>query len=202
MKTAVAVGAIETVRDKDGKVIKLSVTFLNNANTWKKDHGGYSVKVLDCREYKDAPSPMKALWDAIAAAHGDRGIDCLMISSHSDWEGLYLFSKIRKELAELDRYVTLETEWPFKFNPGAKIELHGCQAGGRFGEKWPTSIAQKIADSTGVSVWAFLSRTAQKRRADGGFYQRPDRGKLTEFTPAPGKNSIKETEEKQTAAPT
>lgn len=184
-KNAVAIAAIETVRDKQGKVIKLSVTFLNNMQTWEKDRRKtHNTKILDCRAYKDDPSPMGGLWRALAEAYGDKGIDKLVISCHSDWEGLYIFSKIRKELGEEDRYITLFREWgEIKFNPGASIELHGCQTGGREGKIIPDSIAQTIANKSGVSVWGYLYRSSQKQRPDGGYIQKPERGGLTEFVP-------------------
>lgn len=179
-KRAIAIGAIETVRDAQGHVKKLSVTFLNNANTWAKDHPEFDTRVLDCRAFKDLPSPMKGLWDELAK----EPLDALFISSHSDWEGLYIFSKIRRELAEEDRYFVLGNDWAgVKFNPGAYIVLSGCQAGGRDGVRLDDSIAATIANKTGVSVWAFLTKSSQKKRPDGGYEQKPDRGRLVEFVP-------------------
>jgi hypothetical protein len=35
-------------------------------------------------------------------------------------------------------------------------------------------MAQRLADMTGVTTWGFISRCAQKQRADKGYYQRPD----------------------------
>jgi hypothetical protein len=181
------VGAIETVRNKNGQVTKLSCTFVNNCNTWEKDNAAeYETAVIDCRTLKDSPHPMTCLWKAIGSIYGDKGIDCLFISCHSDWEGLYIFSKIRKELGEEDRYVTVNRDWStIKFNPGANIYIAGCQAGGRYGKKWPTSIAQLIANSSGATVYAFASRSAQRKRQDGGFEQQPDTGTYIEFTPKP-----------------
>lgn len=185
MKNAVAVGAIETVRDKDGKVKKLSVTFINNCLTWMTDNKRrYTTKLLDCRDYKDSSSPMEDLWLAIANAYGDRGIDHLYISAHSDWEGLYIFSKIRKELPEYDRYITPDRSWEkIKFNPGAVIELSGCQTAGRDGKIIPGTIAQIIANSSGTTVLGFTSRSSQKRRKDGGYFQKPEKGGYREVTP-------------------
>lgn len=185
MKNAVAVGAIETVRDLDGKVKKLSVTFINNCLTWVTDHKKiYVTKLIDCRDYKDSSSPMDSLWEALANAHGDRGIDYLYMSMHSDWEGLYIFSKIRKELPEYDRYITPERDWgTIKFNPGAVIELSGCQTVGRDGKQIPGTIGQIIANKSGVRVLGFTSRSSQKRRKDGGFYQKPEKGGYIEVLP-------------------
>jgi len=184
-KNCVGVAGIETVRDKQGHVLKLSQTFANNVMTWKKDHRvNYETKVVDCRNYKEEASPMAALWLAVDAAYGDSGIDCLFITAHSDWEGIYLYSKIRKELGEEDRYITIHRDWSaLKFNPGATIYLAGCQAGGRFGKKWPACIAQTIANSSGATVYAFASRSAQRKRPDGGFEQKPDIGGFIKFEP-------------------
>jgi len=185
MKNAVAVAAIETVRNAEGKVIKLSVTFVNNCLTWMTDHKkGYTTKLLDCRDYKDSSSPMEDLWLAIANAYGDKGIDYLYMSMHSDWEGLYIFSKIRKELPEYDRYITMERAWDkIKFNPGAVIELSGCQTAGRDGKKIPNTIAQIISNKSGVKVLGFTVRSSQKRRKDGGYYQKPEKGGYVELLP-------------------
>lgn len=184
MLNIVGVGGIETIRDKDGHVKKLSCTFMNNVLTVKRDNDDCNFKSIDCRDYLKDSSPMTGLWGAIAGAYGDKGIDSLFISCHSDWEGLYLFSKVRKELGEEDRYITINRDWSgLKFNPGATIRLAGCQAGGRFGKKWPTSIAQLISNKAGVKVFAFASRSSQRIRRDGWYEQHPDTGKYIEFTP-------------------
>jgi hypothetical protein len=185
MKNAVAIAGIETVRDKEGHVLKLSVTFLNNMETWARDRKRtHRTKILDCRTFKDEVSPMSSLWECMKTAFGGQGIDHLVISSHSDWEGLYLFSKIRKELGEEDRYITLERDWAgLVFNPGACIELQGCQTGGKDGVRLNGSIAQVIANKTKVCVHGFTCRTSQKRRADGGYIQVPDRGLTSVFIP-------------------
>ena len=187
-KNALAIAGIETIRNRQGHVMKLSCTFVNNANTWAKDNDAdYETAVIDCRTFKDEPSPMSALWAFIGSVYGDKGIDRLFISSHSDPDGLYLFSKIRKELGEEDRYITLSRDWSkLKFNPGASIWLHGCQAGGKYGKKHAVCIAQTIANSSGATVHAFVSRSAQQRRPDGGFFQRPDIGGAVKFEPVVG----------------
>jgi len=184
-KNALAIAGIETIRNRQGVVVKLSCTFVNNANTWAKDNAAdYETAVIDCRTFKDEPSPMSALWAFIGSVYGDKGIDRLFISSHSDPDGLYLFSKIRKELGEEDRYITLSRDWSkLKFNPGAEVILAGCQAGGKYGKKYPACIAQTIANSSGATVHAFVSRSAQQKRPDGGFYQRPDLRGFIKFTP-------------------
>jgi len=185
MKNAVTIAAIETVRDKDGKVKKLSVTFINNCLTWMADHRTtHTTKLIDCRDFINLSCPMDGLWDALAYAYGDKGIDYLYISMHSDWEGLYIFSKIRKELPEYDRYITAERAGDkIKFNPGAVIELSGCQTAGRDGKRIPNTIAQIISNKSGVKVLGFTVRSSQKRRKDGGYYQKPEKGGYVELLP-------------------
>jgi hypothetical protein len=185
MKNAVTIAGIETVRDKDGKVKKLSVTFINNCLTWMADHRTtHTTKLIDSRDFINLSCPMDGLWDALAAAYGDKGIDYLYISMHSDWEGLYIFSKIRKELPEYDRYITPDRSWEkIKFNPGAVIELSGCQTAGMDGKRIPNTIAQIIANKSGVKVLGFTVRSSQKRRKDGGYYQKPEKGGYVELLP-------------------
>ena len=187
-KNALAIAGIETIRNRQGVVMKLSCTFVNNANTWAKDNDAdYETAVIDCRTFKDEPSPMSALWAFISSVYGDKGIDRLFITAHSDPDGLYLFSKIRKELGEEDRYITLSRDWSkLKFNSGASIWIASCQAGGKYGKKYPACIAQTIANSSGATVHAFVSRSAQQRRPDGGFFQRPDIGGAVKFEPVVG----------------
>ena len=183
-KIAIALAGLETIKDKDGHPKYFAETFVNNTKTWKNDHKTLTTKLIDCRDYREMASPMTALWADLEDISSQKGLDILMISCHSDWEGLYLFSKYRKELSEDDRYITLVRSWSgIKFNPGAAIYLHGCQAGGRFGKKWPECIAQTISNSAKVKVYAYASRSSQRRRKDGGFEQHADTGGFIEFTP-------------------
>ena len=183
-KIAIALAGLETIKDKDGHPKYFAETFVNNIKTWKKDHQECDVKLIDCRDYREQSSPMTALWADLEDLSALKALDVLMISCHSDWEGLYLFSKYRKELSEEDRYITVERDWSgIKFNPGASIYLCGCQTGGRFGEKWPVCIAQTVADSAKAKVHGYASRTSQRRRDDGGFFQKPDIGGFFEFIP-------------------
>ena len=185
-KTAIALAGLETIKDKEGHPKYFADTFMNNTRTWKKDHPEFETKLLDCRDYREMSSPMKVLWADLEDVYADRGLDRLVISCHSDWEGLYLFSKYRKELGEDDRYITVNRDWSgIKFNSGASIYIYGCQAGGRFGKKMSACIAQTIADSACVKVYAFMSRSSQRRRPDGGYEQRPDYPGLAEFIPLP-----------------
>jgi hypothetical protein len=111
-------------------------------------------------------------------------MDQLLISCHSDPEGLYLFSHIRRELEEDDRYITLKRDWSkIKFTPGAVITLLGCQTAGQDGMALKECIAQTIADETGVKVIGFTSKSSQKKRKDGGYEQVPENGKYVMVMP-------------------
>jgi hypothetical protein len=189
MKNAIAIGAIETIRDSNGQVKKLSWTFVNNMLTWKKDHAAtHNTEILDCRDYKDCSNPMGSLFKDL---HHKGGIDEIIISCHSDWTNLYIFSRIRSELADDYRFITPNTSWNgIEFNPGAKIVLQGCQAGGIDGKRMESSIAQYIADASGVHVLAFLCKSSQHRRKDGGYEQVPDLPGVSEFIPRSSKSMV------------
>lgn len=178
MQKAVAIVGLETIKDKNDNP-KFSVTFLNNVETWKKEHPSTKLVILDARVYKELDDPMGGLWaDLIAAGP----IDTLLYSGHSDSEILYVFSKYRKELDYGFRFIMFSTLWDeVKFNSGAKIYLAGCQAGGQEGKRFDVCIAQDIADKTGVSVFAFLWRSSQHEKK-GQYYQESEHGGFVEFT--------------------
>lgn len=183
MRTIVAVAGLETIKNHTtGKVKCFADTFLNNIRTIKHDHPKDKLVIVDAREYKDSATPMSDLWRIVKNAAAC-GIDELFFSVHSDWEGLYIISKYRKgEIPDSERYIELNFDWSgLNWNPGAAIRIAGCQTGGRFGQKWPKSLAQDIANKTGVAVWAFCSRSSQQVRADGHYYQKPDIGGYVKF---------------------
>lgn len=182
-RNVVAIAGLETIKDSEHKVKYFAATFLNNLLTWKKDHPNDDVKILDARDYRDRPNPMGDIWlDAKAAFIG---IDVMLLSTHSDWEGLYVISKYRKgEIDDSLRYIDCNTSWEgFTWNPNACIRIMGCQAGGRFGKKWNTSIAQILANKSGVLVYAFCDKSSQRRRKDGGYVMVPDTGGYVRFYP-------------------
>jgi len=181
MYKAVCIAGLETIKDKKTNKVKyFSDTFLNNIRTWVKENKDCDSKILDARDYKDLNDPMLALFNDIKSV---QGLDRLIITCHSDWEGLYIISKYRKgEIPDSHRYVEYYTEWEgFNFNPNAEIWLMGCQAGGRFGKKWDMCIAQDIANKTNTTVMAYASRSSQ-RYIDGGYRQVPDTGGFHTFT--------------------
>jgi hypothetical protein len=175
MRQVLGIGAIESVFDDDHKFKKYSSTFVNNLLTYRKDHKKTeSVQIIDCRGHVDADNPIESMVCDIES----RGpIDSLIFSCHSDSCGLYIFSKTRRELSESARYLYEEFDWKrFKFTPHGIIRLWGCNTG-----RGKESIAQIIADKTGVPVYAFTSRSSQRKRPDGGFVQVPDNKKTVIF---------------------
>lgn len=175
MKKIVGIGSIEVYNSKK------SSTFVNNLITYKSDHKDEDVHIIDCRDHVEAANPIESMMKAILN-HGV--IDGLIISSHSDWEGLYIFSKSRKELPESHRYLLPEFEWNrFKFGPDGYTKLLGCQTCGKAGVILEESIAQTIADKTQRIVYAFSSRSSQRMTKDRKFYQIPDNKKTIVIKP-------------------
>ena len=195
-KNAVAIAGLETILEpKEAlswqnmipklfnmeirKVRFFADTFLDSIQTWVKEHPEYDTKIIDARDYCEDPNPIRSIWQATKDAH--TGLDALKIACHSNWEGLYIISKYKKCRPDRYRYIEYYTDWcGLTFNPGANIWLSGCQAGGRFGEKWDKCIAQDIANKTGATVWAYTSKSSQQWK-DGGYRQVPDTGDYVEF---------------------
>jgi len=180
-KNVVAIVGLETIRDDNQKVKFFADTFLNNIKTWKEENPDAVVKILDARDYKDRPTPIDDMWADMKSSFS--GLDLLLFSVHSDWEGLYVISHYRKNVIDdHHRYVDSTTNWEgIPWNPNASIRIMGCQAGGRFGKKWDNSLAQEIANKTGVDVWAFCSRSSQ-HETNGHYHQIPDTGDYVKFT--------------------
>lgn len=171
MKTAVALVGLETIQDKKGNPI-FSVTFLNNMDTWKKEHKNYNLKILDARTYKEAENPMEAIWADLKAVEK---IDLLLYSGHSDNEILYLVSRYRKELDYDQRFINYNTNWDgINFNEKAEIYLLGCQTAGVGGVKLEWCIAQDIANKTNRSVFGYVSKSYQKEKPKGVYHQVSD----------------------------
>lgn len=180
-KKVVCIAGLETVRNKTtGEVKYFADTFMNNIRTWVKEHKDCECKVLDARDYCNLQDPMAKLWHDIKKSFDS--LDKIVISSHSDWEGLYIISKYRKgQIPDSARYIEYYTDWSeFSFNESSEIWLIGCQSGGRFGEKWPKCIAQDIANKTNTSVYAYASRSSQQY-VNGGYRQVPDIGGFHKF---------------------
>lgn len=180
LKNAVIIVGLETIRDKNTGMFKgLSDAFMNSARTWMKEHPQYTYTVVDARDYCKLDNPMFSIFEKVGSVGK---IDKLVIFSHSDWEGIYIISKYRKaKIPDDHRYIEYYTKWDqVDFNEDSEIRLIGCQAGGRFGKKWEKCIAQDIADKTGVTTWAFASRSSQQF-VDGGYRQVPDIGGFHKF---------------------
>lgn len=197
----VVLAGIETVRDKDGKVLKLSQTFMNNARTYRKDRPKDNVNIIDARDYMASENPIEALMHDVRMSFGHDeglGIDELVYIGHSDPTTLYVFSRVCKDHPDEQRFLTGASEWVAPYNKGASIRLISCQAGGTHGKKATVCLAQDISNTSGLKVYAYTSRCAQIRRKDGGFEQRPDYPGFALFLP---ENSIKDPLEKQTPTP-
>lgn len=180
-RNVVAIAGLETIKDKKTDKVKFFAdTFLDNIKTWVKDYPNDAVKILDARTYKDHLTPMDDMWLDIKIIPN---IDLMLFSCHSDWEGLYIFSKYRRgEIEDCHRYIEYTTSWNgIAWSKNAHIKIMGCQAGGRFGKKWDNSIAQDIANKTDTTVWAFCSKSSQRKRKDGGYVQIPDVGGYVKF---------------------
>ena len=177
MKNIVLLVGIETVRGKDGKVIKLSETFVNNARTFEKDNRKDHVIRIDARNYLTADNPIGELWHDVCMSYGHSeglAIDELIYMGHSDSTTLYVFSRVCTEHPDEQRFLSSYSDFTAPYNKNAAIRLISCQAGGERGKKFDDCIAQTIADQTKRTVYAYTSRCAQIRRRDGGFEQRPD----------------------------
>jgi hypothetical protein len=172
-KKVLYIGAIESRYD-NGEFKKYSWTFVNNALTYKKDHPHEDVYIIDCRDHVDAPNPIESMMaevDVVGPVYR------LIISSHSDWESLYIFSQTRKELDGSARFLSETFNWKrFWLTVDGEIRLDGCQTAGRAGVELEKCIAQTIADETGRNVYGFVSRSSQLKRKDGGFEQRAPGG--------------------------
>lgn len=176
---AIGIAGLETIRDSKGKIVH-AATFMNNMETWKKDHAtDYNTKLLDARKFMEMKDPLGNIWAELKAAGT---IDVLFFSLHSDPEGLYVISRYRQELDDSQRFITFETIWDgITFSPTAKIYLGGCQSGGKDGKKFDVCIAQDIANKTGVSVFAYVYKSSQQYK-NGRYFQVPDKGGFVEFT--------------------
>lgn len=184
MKNLVVIAAIETVRDANGNVLKMSTTFLNNARTFAKDHPNDNVVIIDCRNFVGDNNPIKSMWGEVARSCGKMGIDGIYYNGHSGPEGLWVFSHVRTELPFNSRYLGRNFDYIAPYNRGCGIYLLGCQAAGRDGVVVPNSIAHAISNKTGCTVYAYACKTSQKQRKDGGFEQVPFSGGLVKIDPS------------------
>jgi len=177
-RNVIALIGLETFKSK-GK-LRFAETFANNILTWKRDNPKDIVTSIDARKYRDNDNPMLDMWNDIKKTYVD-GIDVLLYSGHSDWEGLYIISHYRKgDIPDSTRYVEYTTSWEgIIFKPNAEIRLMGCRAGGDY-KVFDVCIAQDIANKTNTDVYAYTCKTSQKFR-NGGYYQIPESGDFIKF---------------------
>lgn len=164
--------------------------FYADIETWENDNKSTlngNVRIFDANDYKDSNTPMDDMMEDIAQYSYDvGGIDVLLYAGHSYLDGLSVFYGHDNVEYEM-RSISKNTDWSsINFNSGANIKLMGCNAGGTAGYKnfltkesngedilvYYTSIAQNIADKTGVTVWAFTNYT-QNTTTENGVYQIP-----------------------------
>ena len=182
MKNAVTICGLETIRPKPDHIIHAD-TFFDVAQTYKHDNPRDHYTILDARRFMENDDPLGSLWLALIDLSKKTHLNVLNYAGHSSDEGLYVFSKYRNELEDCYRVINMDTVWnEIQFAEGAEIRLMGCQTGGQEGKKWPVCMAQDIANKTLVTVWAFTSKSAQKRRKDGHYIMVPDVAGYVKFT--------------------
>ena len=162
--------------------------FKSDIETFKDDNKNDNIKVYYAWEYES--------WDEIKSAisddFGNEKIDALVIAAHSSVDEIIL-SNDYKRPGRPNIYIKSNTSWRgLKFSKDANIRIMGCNAGGMAGQANKKavmnldengdfvsysgelvdvkSIAQVIANKTGVTVWAFTNYSSQKE-INGGYYQ-------------------------------
>lgn len=163
---------VETVRDSDGVVKKFSETFLNNAQTWIKDHPETNVVIVNSLEYIENVNPLQDVWEAVCKSHDK--IDTFIYFGHSSEESLIVYSHTLTERPLSERWFRAEFHYEAPFAEDAEIFLYGCQTGGVRGVKLDDSLAQIIANRTDRIVWAYVSRSYQIQKGKRRFYQISD----------------------------
>jgi hypothetical protein len=171
-RKVIAIAGIETIRDAQDKVLKFSVTFINNITTWVRDHPKDDVVLLDARKYVECKDPIASLWHDVQTLQL-HGLDLLLYSGHSDPDNLYVFSRTRTDLEDSCRFLSASSIWEAPYTDHAEIKLMGCQTAGRDGHRLDVCVAQGIADATQHAVWGFVSKSSQQKR-NKGYYMVPD----------------------------
>lgn len=173
MANIVAICGIETIRNKSGKVMRYSDTFLDNMLTYQREHPKDNVVIVDARSYLKTPSMTSAdVWKDVCSKFDK--IDRIVFAGHSSDESLIVFSHTKKELDIEQRYWRSSFHYEAPYADDAEIVIYGCQAGGKDGKKWPVCIAQTIANKTGKTVWAFVSKSYQVEGPRGHYHQKSD----------------------------
>lgn len=175
---------LETIKDSDGNIKHYSETFYNNALTYRREHPDEDVEFIDARAFRRVERPMSTVWEKLRTLSATRPLTKVLFFGHSSSYELFMFSKIRHELPDEERYISRYDTWEgICFDAGAIIELHGCQGAGMRGERIEDSIAQAIANATRRPTYGFLWKSSQQKRENGGFFQKPDRGGLVKCDP-------------------
>ena len=172
-KNIVAIAGIETIRSPSGKVRRFSDTFWDNMLTYRHEHPKDNVVIVDARAFLSNPSATSEdVWKD-ACSKFDK-IDRIIYAGHSSDESLIVFSHTKLELDIEQRYFRTNFHYNAPYADDAEIIIYGCQAGGKEGKKWPVCIAQTIANKTGKTVWAFVSKSYQVEGPRGHYHQKSD----------------------------
>lgn len=172
MSNIIAICGIETIRDENGIVQKYSDTFLNNMLTYKNENPYDKVVIIDARGYLKGSKTIVDVWKDVCS-HFDK-IDKIIYSGHSSDESLILFSHTKTDLDVELRYFRSNFHYEAPYAENAEIIIYGCQAGGKQGKKFENCIAQTIANKTGKTVWAFVSKSYQVEGPKYQFRQKSD----------------------------
>ena len=162
--------------------------FNDNAITWKRNNQNYKVTIYRGWKYKS----LNKLWKKINRKYNKKSVSRLIIMAHSDFDDIYLSN---------DEYVPDPVNIIGDYSKdrlgqissilkkNAQIYIHGCNAGGMAGYKnaaiyeyakgnkkgdlrYYETVAQKIADETGKSTYAYVNFTSQVETS-GGYKQMP-----------------------------
>ena len=124
--------------------------FMNNVNTFIEDHPDDDVIVINAADYDSEDALMSAI---IAESENCAGIDGLLIESHGTTSALIVSSRYS---------LSCDANWgDIHFNQNATIVFSGCNTGGSDGVVDDNSIAQKVANTTNRTVYAYVNSTSQ-----------------------------------------
>lgn len=163
--------------------------FNDDATTWKqRNQKNYKVAIYRGWEYKS----LNQLWKKINRKYNKKSISRLIIMAHSDFDNIYLSNAVYVPdpvniigAYSEDRLGQISSI----LKKNAQIYIHGCNAGGMAGYKnaaiykyakgnkkggltYYETVAQKIADETGKSTYAYVNYTSQVETS-GGYKQMP-----------------------------
>jgi len=136
--------------------------FKDTMGTFIKDNPSMDIRVIYANEHNSAEHVLQEVILLSKTING--GIDHLRIEAHSDPNGIIL---------KLNDQLVAESDWDkIAFSSSAYIRFTGCNTGGTDGIKSEDSIAQKVSNKTGKTVYGFLNNTSQ-RYEDGRYFQAP-----------------------------